>query len=187
VSSLRGAEVHVYGPFGRFTPHRLQQYERMVWIGSGIGITPFLGMLSFERSTLDLRRIWLHYVVRNDADAVYDQEIRQSRSCAGFSVEYVRWVTSRQGHLTAARIAAEVTCNDYAVMLCGSMSFVADFGAQFRALGVPRRRIISEELQFRATSEPRRVPDAVAAGTPSSGAPSTPEGRPARGRRRLPR
>ena len=156
VSTLRGADVDVYGPFGGFSPHRFQQFQRMVWIGSGIGITPFLSMLAFERSTLDLRRIWLYYVVRNTEDAVYDAEIRQCRSRAGFSIEYVRWVTSEQGRLTAEGIAADVKYDDYAVMICGSMPIVESFSAQFRALGLSKARIITEELQFRRTPDPRR-------------------------------
>ena len=153
ISALRGADVDVYGPFGGFTPFRLQQHQCIVWIGTGIGITPFLSMLSFERSSLDLRRIVLYYVARGMDDAVYDREIRASCSRAGFAVDYVLWLTSEHGRLTAKRIAADVERDDYAVMLCGSMGFVDSFTAQFRALGLPRERIITEELQFRRGPE----------------------------------
>ena len=150
VSALRSEDVELYGPFGGFTPHRFQQYRRMVWIGAGIGITPFLGMIAFERSTLDRRRIWLYYMVRSRDEAVYDEEIRKSRPCAGFGIKYKLWVTGDVGHLTAARVATEVARGDYAVMLCGSMPFVSAFRHQFRALGLPAQRIIAEELQFRS-------------------------------------
>jgi predicted ferric reductase len=152
VSSLRHEDVEVYGPFGGFTPHRFQQYRRMVWVGAGIGITPFLGMLAFERSTLDTRRIWLYYMVRTAEEAVYDQEIRRCRSRASFSIDYALWLTGEQGRLTAARIADDVGRDDYAVMLCGSMPFVAEFRRQFRNLGLRPERIIAEELQFRAAA-----------------------------------
>jgi predicted ferric reductase len=155
VSALRHEDVEVYGPFGGFTPHRFQQYRRLVWIGAGIGITPFLGMLAFERSTLDRRRIWLYYMVRSRDEAVYDEEIRKSPSCTGFCIEYKLWVTGDLGHLTAAQVAADVARGDYAVMLCGSMPFVSAFRRQFRALGLPPLRIIAEELQFRSAPAPR--------------------------------
>jgi predicted ferric reductase len=161
VSALRGADVDVYGPFGKFTPHRFQQYQRMVWIGSGIGITPFLSMLAFARGTFDLRRIWLYYVVRDAKDAVYDEEIRECHSKAGFSIEYVRWVSGERGHLTAKQIAADVQRDDYAVMICGSMPVVRTFTAQFRALRLPRERIITEELEFRGAPLPRAARDAA--------------------------
>ena len=148
-STLRRAEVDVYGPFGGFTPFRLQQYQRIVWVGAGIGITPFLGMLAFERSTLDFHQIWLYYVARSAEDAVYDREIRETRARTSHSIDYVLWLTREQGRLTADRIAADVGRDDYAVMLCGNMAFVDAFVSQFRALGLPRERIITEELQFR--------------------------------------
>jgi predicted ferric reductase len=160
VSTLRHEDVDVYGPFGGFTIHRFTRFRRMVWIGGGIGITPFLSMLAFERSTLDLRRIWLYYVVRNAEEAVYDQEISKSHSHASFSIKYQLWLTSQQGHLTAAGIAAEVGSGDYAVMLCGSMPFVADFVRQFRALGLRPNQIITEELQFRSMVAAPRGSDA---------------------------
>ena len=62
------------------------------------------------------------------------------------------WLTREQGRLTAARIAADVERDDYTVMLCGTMPFINAFASQFRELGLPRERIITEELQFRQGS-----------------------------------
>jgi predicted ferric reductase len=148
-STLRRHEIDVFGPFGGFTPFRFEKYERMVWVGAGIGITPFLSMLAFERSTLDFRRVSLYYVARTAEDAVYDREIREHRTSTSDFVEYVLWVTREQGRLTAARIAEGLEDDDYAVMLCGTRPFVEAFVEQFRELGLPNERIITEELQFR--------------------------------------
>ena len=145
-----GTPVEVYGPFGGFTPQRFAPYRRLVWIGAGIGITPFLGMLAFERSNRDFRRIWLYYVVREEADAAYDAEIRDSYLEADSYVDYFLWKTRESGRLTARQVAEEVApLDDYAVMLCGQPAFVEDMARQFRALGLPPERIITEELQFR--------------------------------------
>lgn len=145
-----GALVDVYGPFGGFTPHRFARFRRLVLVGAGIGITPFLGMLAFERSNRDFRRIWLYYVVRDEKDAVYDAEIRDSHLDAESYIDYELWITGRQGRISAAAIAAEVApLDDYAVMLCGNMAFAQDLASQFRALNIPSDRIITEELQFR--------------------------------------
>ena len=150
VSLDTGKQVEVYGPFGGFTPHRFARFRRLVCIGAGVGITPFLGMLAFEVSNRDFRRIWLYYVVRDNADAVYDTEISQSYLNAESYVDYVLWATARQGRITAAAIAAEIApLDDYAVMLCGQLSFVSDLARQFRELGIPSDRIITEEFEFR--------------------------------------
>ncbi len=149
VSTLTRADVDVYGPFGSFTPHRFLQYRRMVWIGAGIGITPFLSMLAFEHDTRDLRRIRLYYLVHDRDDAVYDDEIRAQGSQAGFNIDYTLWATAERGRLTASKVAGEQGAGAYAVMLCGSMAFIRGFTRQFRDLGFPADRIIAEELQFR--------------------------------------
>lgn len=145
-----GTPIDVYGPFGGFTPHRYASYRRLVCIGAGIGITPFLGMLAFELSNHDFRRIWLYYVTREEEDAHYDSEIRDSYLTAESYIDYFPWATSRDGRITAKAVADEIApLDDYAVMLCGPPVFVADLARQFRALGIPQGRIITEELQFR--------------------------------------
>ena len=144
------APLEVYGPFGGFTSHRLAPFRRLVLIGAGIGITPFLGMLAFELCNHDFRRIWLYYVVRHEEDAVYDSEIRGSYLEAESYIDYTLWATERQGRITADRIASDVApLEGYAVMLCGQPGFIADLAQQFRALGVPRNRIFTEEFEFR--------------------------------------
>ena len=145
-----GTDVEVFGPFGGFTSHRFAPFRRLVCIGGGIGITPFLGMLAFDLSNQnDFRRIWLYYVVRNEQDAVYDAEIRESYLSAESYIDYEMWPTATRGRITAAEIASQVALDGYAVMLCGQMAFVADLARQFTALGVPRERIITEEFEFR--------------------------------------
>jgi predicted ferric reductase len=144
-----GTQLEVYGPFGGFTSHRFAPFRRLVCIGAGIGITPFLGMLAFELSNHDFRRIWLYYVVHDDADAVYDSEIRESYLEAESYIDYALWSTAQRGRITAAQIASEIAPKDYAVMLCGQVSFISDLARQFRALGVSRDRIITEEFEFR--------------------------------------
>jgi predicted ferric reductase len=145
-----GRHLEVYGPFGGFTPHRFARFHRLVCIGAGIGITPFLGILAFELSNRDFRRIWLYYVVHDKEDAVYDSEISESYLSADSYIDYVLWPTARRGRITATAVASEIApLDNYAVMLCGQLSFVSNLARQFRALGIPRDRIITEEFEFR--------------------------------------
>src|SRR5262244_4280115 len=145
-----GTDLEVYGPFGGFTSHRFAHFRRIVCIGAGIGITPFLGMLAFELSNHDFRRIWLYYIARDEQDAVYDSEIRETYLEAESYIEYELWLTARRGRITADQVAADIApLDDYAVMLCGQVTFISDLARQFRALGVSRDRIITEEFEFR--------------------------------------
>ncbi len=141
--------VDVYGPFGNFTPHRFAPYRRMIWIGAGIGITPFLSMIAFERTNHDFRRVWLYYSVRAPEDGIYDTELKENIERADSLIDYTLWVSSVQGRLSAKKIVAEIELDDYAVMLCGTKAFVAGMAAEFSALGLASERIITEELQFR--------------------------------------
>lgn len=145
-----GTQLDVYGPFGGFTSHRYAPFRRLVCIGAGIGITPFLGMLAFEISNRDFRRIWLYYVVRDEKDAVYDSEIRESYLDTESYIDYELWPTAHRGRITASQVAADIApLEDFAVMLCGQVNFISDLARQFRALGVSRDRIITEEFEFR--------------------------------------
>lgn len=150
LTTLRaGARVDVYGPFGGFTPHRFAHYRRLVFIGAGIGITPFLGMLAFEQTNRDFRRIWLYYVVRDRDHAPYDEEIRASYLKADSFIDYELWETASRRRLTAEKVMEAVApLDNCAVMLCGKPEFVSDLTRQFHQRGVPLERIISEELSF---------------------------------------
>lgn len=150
LTTLREDEpIEVFGPFGGFTPHRHARFRRLVCIGAGIGITPFLAMMRFEASNDDFRRIWLWYVARTTDDAPYDQELRDGVLNADSWVDYELWLTGERGRLTAKHVFDAVSpLDDFAVMLCGSPHFVRDLARQFRELGLPRERVIAEDLFF---------------------------------------
>jgi ferredoxin-NADP reductase len=85
-----------------------------------------LGMLAFELNNRDFRRIWLFYVVRDEQEAVYDSEIRESYLEAESYIDYTLWLTGSRGRITAAQVAAEIApLEGYAVMLCGQVRFIS--------------------------------------------------------------
>jgi ferredoxin-NADP reductase len=107
-------------------------------------------MLAFEINNRDFRRIWLYYVVRNNEDAVYNSEISETYLNTESYVDYTLWPTASRGRITAAAVVSEIApLDNFAVMLCGQLNFVADLTRQFRALGMPPDRIITEEFEFR--------------------------------------
>jgi len=148
-----GHAVDVYGPFGGLTTHATAARRELVCIGAGMGITPFLGMLSFDATNDDERRIRLYYVVATAADAPYDDDIRALCATSRSDVAYALWASDTRGRITAAAVAeaaaGAIASGDCAVMLCGSAAFVADLTRQFRAVGVARERIVAEGFSFR--------------------------------------
>lgn len=146
----KGNKVEVYGPFGDFTLHQFGLHRRFIWIGGGIGITPFLSMLSFEETNDDFRKIWLFYCVRKNTDAVFHDEIEKGVNRADSYVDYVKWVSEERGPLTAQAIL-QLTgpIDDYAVMMCAPSKMMRSFKKQFIRAGLPANRIIFEDFHFR--------------------------------------
>lgn len=144
-----GDPIEVFGPFGGFTPHRYPDYRRLICVGSGIGITPFLGMLRFEATNDDFRRIWLYYIARDADHAPYDSEIREVVPIADSYIDYELWLTADRGRPSAeALLEATRPLDGVAVMLCGRPEFVRDMVRQFTEAGIPRERIIAEDFYF---------------------------------------
>lgn len=149
-SVQKGSQVEVYGPFGQFTLHQLGEFRRLVWIAGGIGITPFLSMLAFETTNDDFRKIFLFYAVKKDEDAVYDKEITEQISAADSYIDYVKWVSSERGTLSADAIIAETgPIDDYAIMVCGPPAMARALEKQFLAKGFRPDRIVYEDFAFR--------------------------------------
>jgi predicted ferric reductase len=145
----RRTPVEVFGPFGGFTPNRLAPYRRLVCIGAGIGISPFLSVIRFEFTNNDFRRTWLWYVVREAERAPYDEELKAAVPKADSYIDYTLWATGERGRLTARQVMEEVEpLTDYAVMLCGPPAFIRDMVRQFKAAGFPSDRLIFEDLHF---------------------------------------
>lgn len=66
----KNSTAKIEGPFGLFTQTNIKE-ENQVWIGGGIGITPFLS-LSKEISN---RKVTLYWCVNNLNEAVYAKEL----------------------------------------------------------------------------------------------------------------
>lgn len=96
-----GAEATVTGPYGHFTLPSGR--DPMVWIGAGIGITPFLAFAE-SLGSKETGPVTLYYCVRESENAPYEGELAQLAAAnPALSVVIVR---SAQGErLTAERIA----------------------------------------------------------------------------------
>lgn len=144
-----GHQVRLYGPYGSFTLHSVAAFDRVVCIGAGIGIAPFLGMLEFERTNDERRRIWLTYVVRNREQAPYHGALVQAAAELG-RVDYRLWVSGDEGRFNASAIAAvREAPQTTAVMMCGPGPMLSDLIKQLRDMGVPHDNIYAEGFAFR--------------------------------------
>ncbi len=141
---LRGA----YGQLGHV------RAPRQLWIGGGIGVTPFLGLA--EQLVLDAdpdRDVVFLIAARGDSDPFYVKRLRAwEERHPGLRV--VVWHEAERGRMTATALAEEV--DDLAgrhVLISGPEGLIHDLSQQLhRDAGVPRTHIHAEL----AVGPPRR-------------------------------
>lgn len=145
-----GDEVMVYGPYGEFTSYMLDEHKRQVWIGGGIGITPFLSMLSHEVANDDPKEIVLIYSAKTCDQLVYDSEIRECLASAGEDkFRYVPHASDADGFLSADKLADLVgDLKEFAFLFCGPPPMMKALKAQLMAKGVPASQIYFEDFSF---------------------------------------
>jgi predicted ferric reductase len=144
-----GDHVEVYGPYGEFTSFNFDEYKRQVWIAGGIGVAPFLGMLSHERANEDRKEIWLIYDVKDANAGVYDAEIRRLLDGAEDRIHYMLRDSSTAGFLTGREVLDFVgDPSGCAFLLCGPPAMMRALTRQLVSLGVRRRDIHFESFDF---------------------------------------
>jgi predicted ferric reductase len=143
-------KVMVYGPYGEFTSYQLDEFKKQVWVGGGIGITPFLSMAHHESTYEDRKEVHLIYGVKAREQAVYDAEIAAAVSAAKQPIDYWLSVSDDEGFLTAEKIAARLSSplTDYAFLFCGPPIMMRTLKKQLMEKGVSADQIFFEEFDF---------------------------------------
>lgn len=140
-----GDVVKVEGPYGRFNFQGKQQHQ--IWIGGGIGITPFIARMKTLADAHDDKTIDLFHTT-----AVYDPHaiglIERDAQAARVRL-HVLW-DERDGRLDAARIAAQVPAwKDAEIWFCGPAGFGRALKKDFAAMGLPEARFHQELFEMR--------------------------------------
>jgi predicted ferric reductase len=117
--------------------------RRQIWIGGGIGITPFLSMArSVSRG--GGYDVDLYYCIAHAGEAYFLEDLE----------EHVRVITvqeDRDGFLTADKIAetSGPLGGDTDYLLCGPPGMMQALRSQLQAAGVPAKRVHAEDFTFR--------------------------------------
>jgi len=140
-----GDVVKIEGPYGRFNFQGAQR--RQIWVGAGIGITPFIARMKALAGAPDGKTIDLFHPT-----AVYDEHaiglMSRDANAAGVRL-HVLW-SERDGLLNAARIADQVPdWRDADVWFCGPAPFGQSLKKDLVALGLPELRFHQELFQMR--------------------------------------
>jgi predicted ferric reductase len=144
-----GIAVEVQGPYGRFN-FRRSRYKKQVWVGGGIGMTPFIGMsrdLRTERGGYDIDLI---FVVRNQPELFALNDLYASEKEAMRKLKLTVWFSDERGYLTAQQIKKFIGGNleKVSFFICGPGPLMASLKTQLMNEGVAKRDIYTEEFEL---------------------------------------
>ncbi|WP_370677148.1 ferric reductase-like transmembrane domain-containing protein [Pleomorphomonas sp. PLEO] len=117
----KGARVKIEGPYGRFTFDSAKPCQ--IWIGGGIGITPFVAKMRERAGTPANTQIHLFHTTRQVSE---DALNRMRADADAASVDLHVLVSPRDGHLDAKQIMETVAdWKDASFWFCGPTGFGA--------------------------------------------------------------
>lgn len=140
-----GMPVTVEGPYGCFDFEDAQ--PRQIWVGAGIGITPFIARLKQRAVTPDARTIDLfHPTGEFDQEAI--DRLTADAEAAGVRLHLL--VGRKDGRLNGERIRAAVPeWRSASIWFCGPPGFGQSLRDDFLAHGLPPERFHQELFQMR--------------------------------------
>ncbi len=142
----KGTEVLVEGPYGRFS-YIYHKNSKQVWIGGGIGITPFISMIkSLPKDTS--YSIVLYYLGRDTQEATFIDEVKNIVS-EKKNITYVLWLSKEKGRITVEQMMTEnPDMLDRDILLCTPPAMLKSFKSQFGQVGFPSSQIHTEEFEL---------------------------------------
>ncbi|MDR2112780.1 MAG: ferric reductase-like transmembrane domain-containing protein [Candidatus Accumulibacter sp.] len=140
-----GEPVTVEGPYGCFTFGGTQ--KRQIWIGAGIGITPFIARMKHLAQTPGTRDIDLFHPTRVCPPEAFEKLHADARS-AGVRLHVI--LSSRDGRLTGEKIRAAVPdWQKASIWFCGPSALADALKTDFIAHGLKADAFHQELFEMR--------------------------------------
>ena len=137
--------VTVEGPYGCFDFEDAQPQQ--IWIGAGIGITPFIARMQQRAAQPDGKAIDLFHPTA-DFDAQAIERLRADAQAGGVKLHLL--VNGKDGRLNGERIRAAVPqWQSASIWFCGPPGFGQALRADFVAHGLPAERFHQELFEMR--------------------------------------
>jgi len=140
-----GMPVMVEGPYGGFSFNDAQPQQ--IWIGAGIGITPFIARMKQRAAAADGKTVDLFHPTA-DFDQTAIDRLSEDAANAGVSLHVL--VDARDGRLNGERIRNAVPqWRSSSIWFCGPPEFGQALRDDFVAHGLPAARFHQELFQMR--------------------------------------
>lgn len=141
-----GMRADIYAPYGRFK--RSQTAKREVWIGGGVGISPFVAWLKDEANHFDKVTLFYFYTPGRDFPAVeLMRELAQQRGAE--LVPVADGPASLAFCQRFTEIAGETGPAEVEVSFCGPKGLLSKVQGQMRENGIPELNLRHEYVEFR--------------------------------------
>jgi len=139
-----GQDLKIEGPYGCFTFD--DDRPRQIWIGGGIGITPFIARMKYLARHGDERRRQINlFHCTSDVDEEALAKLQADADAAGVRLHIL--IDSRDGLLDGERLRAMVPeWKEASIWFCGPLGFGDALRSDFAAQGFPVARRFHQEL-----------------------------------------
>lgn len=150
-SLTTGQAVQVDGPYGHFGRAKGPQ----VWIGAGVGITPFVALA--QSLTADAAPVTLIYCARDRESAAHLQEL-ETLAASNPKFDLIFWSSQERERLSATGLAAEITdLSHRKVLFCGPVQMRRELAKTLPKQGVSQKDFHYEEFEIRTGIGLRRL------------------------------
>lgn len=137
----------VYGPYGEFTMNRFNN-KNCLWIAGGIGVTPFLSMLSSEIYKCSNNSVCFYYTYGKREEGLFVDEINTLITRTP-NVKFYDWCSKEKNRLDLREIANKINLHVLdAIFMCGPGPMMEGFKKQFLLAGIPEQKIIYENFSY---------------------------------------
>jgi len=137
--------VKVEGAYGRFNFENFPA-KKQIWVGGGIGITPFLSMAADVKAPF---HVDLYYTTKSPTEIIDSDYLLKLIEASGGSLRVIPYVADTNGFLTAEKIkqySGDLAETD--ILVCGPPPMMFALKKQLKSLGVRASRIHSEEFSM---------------------------------------
>ncbi len=141
-----GDKVSIEGPYGGFHFRNFGGKDQ-VWLASGIGITPFVGMAEDLAENEEKTKVNLYYVFKSNPDI--SENFFRSLDEKLENFRFVEWDSSRRGYFKAKDLGDADALKNKEILICGSPKFKEKIINDLIEQGIRKDNIHEEVFDFR--------------------------------------